>query len=272
MGLWRRRRNRATAETEPGTERARPQAPERDPEPGADPWQDWLSRSSGALAVRQCWADAAEQTARLGEDGYRERLGELLSRLSPRDFAALGLGCTRRIDRPCREPRTCAQDPVPPPAGERPVPREGPVAGACSGFWDCYTRFGVRAAFTADDRHRAVTVQGRWSGVMLWVDGIRVEAPNFLDDTGYWVDDRFYVTETAAPDDHPLQGHVGMGEIAVLSLVIHDVTTATTHIVDPEPHENWSCPVAVLRAGEWRLYPTLEAHDGDRPDRTLTLP
>ncbi|MER5930985.1 hypothetical protein [Streptomyces sp. NPDC002054] len=205
MRLWRRRRNRATAETKPDTVRARSQAPEPEPEPGTDPWQDWLSRSPEALTVRQRWADGVEQTARLGEDGYCERLGELLSRLSPRDFAALGLGCSRRIDRACREPQTCSQDPIPPPAGERPAPRQGPVAGACSDFWDCYTRYGVRAVFTADDRHRAVTVHG-------------------------------------------------------------------THIVDPEPHENWSFPAAVLRDGQWRLYPTLEARDTDRPDRTLTLP
>ncbi|MDH6538637.1 hypothetical protein [Streptomyces sp. SPB4] len=270
MWPWHRRRNRATAEAEPATRPARPQAPER--EPGTDPWQERLSRSSGARAVRQWWADAAEQTERLGEDGYRERLGELLSRLSPRDFAALGFGCTRRIDRACREPQTCSQDPDPPPAGSAPLPRHGPVAGACSGFWDCYSRFAVRAAFSADDGHLAVTVQGQWSTVMLWVDGIRVEAPNSLDETGYWVDDRFYVTEMAAPDDHPLQGHVGMGAIAVLSLVIHDVATATTHVLDPEPHQNWSCPVAALRDGEWRLYPTLEARDADHPDRVLTLP
>ncbi|MFB7466153.1 hypothetical protein ACFCZ1_22085 [Streptomyces sp. NPDC056224] len=147
-----------------------------EPEPETDPWQDWLSRSPEALTVRQWWADVVEQTARLGEDGYCERLGELLSRLSPRDFAALGFGCTRRIDRSCREPQTCSQDPVAAPAGEQPTPRHGPVAGACSGFWDCYSRFQVRAAFTADDRHRVVTVQGRWSQVMLWVDGVRVEA------------------------------------------------------------------------------------------------
>ncbi|MFE6847032.1 hypothetical protein [Streptomyces sp. NPDC057686] len=243
----------------------------RAPEREADPWQDRLSRSPEARAVRQWWADVAEQTARLGEDGYCERLGELFSRLSPRDFAALGLGCTRRIDRPCREPLTCSQDPVPPPAGERPALREGPVAGACSGFWDCCTRYGVRAAFTADDRHLAVAVHGRWSRVMLWVDGIRVEAPSFLDDVGHWVDGRFYVTTMAAPDDHPLQGHVGMGQTAILSLVIHDVATAATHIVDPEPHEDWSFPVAVLRDGEWLLYPTLEARDTDHPDRTHTL-
>ncbi|MFK0200576.1 hypothetical protein [Streptomyces lavendulae] len=270
MWPWHRRRNRATAETEPGTRPTRPQAPEREPE--TDPWRDRLSRSSEARAVRQWWADATEQTERLGEDGYRERLGELLSRLSPRDFAALGFGCTRRIDRACREPRTCSQDPAPPPAGSAPPRRQGPVAGACSGFWDCYSPFAVRAAFTTDDRHLAITVQGQWSTVMLWVDGIRVEAPNFLDETGYWVDDRFYVTEMAAPDDHPLQGHVGMGATAVLSLVIHDVATATTHVLDPEPHENWSCPVAALRDGQWRLYPTLEARDADHPDRTLTLP
>ncbi|MFE9635823.1 hypothetical protein [Streptomyces sp. NPDC006463] len=254
--------------TKPDTVRARPQAPE----PTADAWQDWLSRSREALTVRQWWADVVEQNARLGEDGYCERLGELLSRLSPRDFAALGLGCTRRFDARLPGVADLLTGPRSAARGERLASRHGPVAGACSGFWDCCTRFEVRAAFTADDSHRAVTVQGRWSRVMLWVDGIRVEAPSFLDDTGYWVDDRFYVTGMAAPDDRQLQGHVGMGAIAVLSLVIHDVATATTHIVDPEPHENWSCPVAVLRDGEWRLYPTLEARDADRPDRTLALP
>ncbi|MFD8411342.1 hypothetical protein ACFV2Q_06195 [Streptomyces sp. NPDC059650] len=240
------------------------------PDPEVDPWQDRLSRSPGVRAVRQWWAQAAEQTDRIGEEAYCERLGELLSRLSPRDFAALGLGCSRRIDRSCREPRTCSQDPVPTPAGERPSLRQGPVAGACSDFWDCYGRFGIRAAFTADDRHRAVTVQGPWSRVMLWVDGVRVEAPGFLDQTGYWVDGRFYVTEMSGPDDHPLQGHVGMGTIAILSLVIRDVTTATTHVVDPEPHQDWSDPVAELRDGEWRFYPTLGARDAGRPDRILT--
>ncbi|GHI83132.1 hypothetical protein [Streptomyces xanthophaeus] len=268
MWPWHRRRDRATAETEPDAVRSRPQAQAQE----VDPWQDWLSRSPEALAVRQWWADAAEQSVQLGEDGYRERLGELLSRLSPRDFAALGFGCTRRIDRSCREPQTCSQDPAPQPATDGRTRREGPVAGACNGFWDCSSRYGIRAAFTADDRHLAVTVHGSWSQVMLWVDGIRVETPNPLEEIGYWVGDRFYVTETAAPDDHPLQGHVGMGAIAILSVVIRDVTTATTHIMDPEPHEDWSCPVAVLRDGRWRLYPTLEARDTDRPDRTLTLP
>ncbi|MFD7625924.1 hypothetical protein ACFV7Q_07740 [Streptomyces sp. NPDC059851] len=239
-------------------------------EPETDPWQDWLDRSPEAVAVRQWWRDAAEQIAGLGEQEYCERLGELLSRLAPRDFAALGLGCTRRVDRACREPQTCSKDHVPPPEGGRPLLRHGPVAGACSSFTDCYSRFAVRATFTADDRHRAVNVEGRWSRVMLWVDGVRVEAPGFLEASGYWVDGRFFVAEMAAPDDHPLQGHYAMGTIAVLSLVIHDVATASTHIVDPEPHENWSDPVAELRDGEWRFYPTREARDADRPDRTST--
>ncbi|MEU9109863.1 hypothetical protein AB0D54_37170 [Streptomyces xanthophaeus] len=151
--------NRATADTEPDAVRARPQAPEQE----AAPWQAWLRRSPEALAVRQWWADAAEQSVRLDEDGYRERLGELLSRLSPRDFAALGFGCTRRIDRSCREPQTCSQEPAQQPAADRRTRREGPVAGACNGFWDCSSRYGIRAAFTADDRHLAVTVHGGWS-------------------------------------------------------------------------------------------------------------
>ncbi|MEU6862037.1 hypothetical protein ABZ924_01970 [Streptomyces sp. NPDC046876] len=284
--MWRRRRRHSTAQTsaEEGGSKEPAQGRESQAEPDETPppdlvkawgrmadWQAWLRRSPEALTAQMWWANADELRIMLGEDAYRERLGEVLSRLAPRDFAALGLGCNRRIDRSCRAPETCSLDPVPPAPGEARRERHGPVAGACSSFVDCHTSLGMRADFTADDRHRAVVVESRYSGVMLWVDGVRVEAPTFLDETGYWVDDRYYVVEMVGPADHPRQGHSAMGILAdVLSLVIHDVTTHTTHVVDPEPDEYWPDPVAARRDGTWHLYPTREAYAANTPDRTLT--
>ncbi len=276
MRLWRRSRSKGKNRTtgpqpepvEPGVT-VPPENPVDREE--ASPWEAWLRRSPEVLRVQRWWERYGRLRIELGEDAYRERLGELLSRLAPRDFAALGLGCNRRIDRSCREPETCSLDPVPPAPGEKPVERHGPVAGACSAFVDCYSPFAIRADFTADDRHRAVVVEGDRSGAMLWVDGIRVHAPDYLDETGYWVDDRFYVTEMVGPHDHPLQGIPAMGSMAdVLSLVIHDVTTATTHVLDPEPHESWTDPVAWRVNGEWHVFPDREAAAARHPDRTFT--
>ncbi|MFF1871564.1 hypothetical protein [Streptomyces sp. CB03911] len=238
-------------------------------------WKEWLRRSPGGVDLLVWWTDAGGDIRSLvGDARYRERLAELLSRASPRDCAALGLGCTRRIDRSCREPWTCALDPVGRPgAGPRPS-RCGPVPGACDAFLDCWTEFGLTVRFTADDRHRAVHLRDRADSdrVSLWVDGVAVAEGAWLDESGRWVDERLYVVDAAGPEDHPEQdftfGHLGH---VILSVVVHDVERATTQVLVPAAGESWTDPVVRRDGDTWRLYPHRSAVDAGRPDRVLPV-
>ncbi|MET8451095.1 hypothetical protein [Streptomyces sp. NPDC005209] len=209
--------------------------------------------------------------AHAGPEGYRARLAELISRASPRDVAALGIGCTRRIDRPCRDPKTCSQDP---PDGQAvTVPnRTGPIPGACGGFKDCWTTYGINVKFTPDDRHRAVHIQDPSDRCMLWIDGVRVAEGLALEHSGYWASSRFYVVETEGPKDHPEQG-LAMGNLCwnILSLVVHDVERATTRVLVPEATETWTCPVLRVDGEALRVYPDYEVCEDASPDRVLPI-
>lgn len=99
-------------------------------------WGEWVRQSSSGGELLAWWGQARDGTRRVGREAYGECLAALLSVASPRDCAAAGFGCTRRMDRVCREPSVCRPDPVAPSAAEE-VPhreREGPVQGACGGF------------------------------------------------------------------------------------------------------------------------------------------
>ncbi|MFE2913427.1 hypothetical protein ACFXI0_21450 [Kitasatospora indigofera] len=253
---------------------AAPAVPHRWGERG-EQWKEWLRRSPAGVDLLVWWTDAGGDIRGLvGDAMYRERLAELLSRASPRDCAALGLGCTRRIDRSCREPWTCALDPVPGPADGARRRRCGPVPGACDAFTDCWTEFGLTVRFTADDRHRAVHLRDRARSdrVSVWVDGIPVAEDAWLDESGVWVDDRLYVVEAAGPEDHPEQDFVfgRLGHV-ILSVVVHDVERATTQVLVPTAAESWTDPVVRREGDTWRLYPHRAAVDAGRPDRVLPV-
>lgn len=233
-----------------------------------DLWQAWLRHSVVGVDLLMWWTNASNLRGLVGDGRYRERLIALLSQASPRDCAAIGLGCQRRIDRPCREPQTCSRPPVEGPAADAPEFRIGPIPGACSSFVDCWRGTGLHVEFTSDDRHRAVHLKDKTEKVGVWVDGVPLPEDAWLDESGYWVDDRFYVVQAAGPEDHPEQdlamGHLGC---RVLAVVIHDVQQATTRMIVPDATETWTDPCVRLDGGTWRLYADGATAEAGRPAR-----
>ncbi|MFI9235681.1 hypothetical protein [Streptomyces sp. NPDC053079] len=151
----------------------------------------------------------------------------------------------------------------------------GPVPGACSGFKDCWTAYGIDVQFTIGDRHRAVHIQdpSDFSYVGVWVDGVRVAEGISLEQCGYWAGERFYVVQAAGPEDHPEQGPV-MGNLGwnILSLAVHDVARATTRLLVPEATETWTDPVLQVEGDTLCVYADDEAREAGRPDRVLPVP
>ncbi|MEV7417424.1 hypothetical protein [Streptomyces sp. NPDC089919] len=236
------------------------------------PWQEWLAGSRTGAPLLLWWSRADDLTALIGAERYEERLVELLGAAAPRDLAALGLGCNRRSDRSCREPGVCGLDPVPAADGGRPAVRSGPVAGACSGFTDLWTPFRIRVEFTADDRRSAVLLaRDSAAEARLWVDGVPVAHGEWLDDFGYWQEDRYFVIDVAGPPDHPKQGHTGMpGRLEdIVSVLVHDAERGATHLLAPEPHQTWECPVVRVTGGQARVYADLAAYEAGRVDRVV---
>ncbi|MFI8086334.1 hypothetical protein ACIF6L_36745 [Kitasatospora sp. NPDC086009] len=243
--------------------------------PWAEQWQDWLRRSPVGVDLLVWWRDeGGDLLALVGPQRYLQRLAELLSRASPRDVAALGIGCTRRIDRPCRDPGTCGQDRADDDPTAAPRHRTGPVPGACSGFKDCWSAYGIDVEFTADDRHRAVHLRdpSDHSRTDVWVDGVRVADGITLDSSGYWVDGRYYVVQAEGPQDHPEQSHT-MGHLCctVLSLVVHDAELATTRILVPRATEAWTDPELGRDGDTLCVYPSRGARAAGRADRVLPV-
>ncbi|WP_406011167.1 hypothetical protein OG440_37295 [Streptomyces sp. NBC_00637] len=242
-----------------------------------DTWGEWLRQSPSGTELLVGWREAREGISRLGRDAYRERLVALLSVASARDCAAAGFGCTRRIDRVCREPSVCRLDPAVPSAAEG-VPRgerEGPVPGACGGFHGFRDDFEVHVRFSGGgDRHRAVF----WhhtaaSAVRLWVDGVPVGVGGGLDSYGHWLDGRFLVVQAEGPDGHPRQSYgPGILVTTIVSVLIHDAVVGSTRTLVPEPHETWTDPQVVLEGETLRVYATREARAADLPDRILPAP
>ncbi|MFE1291238.1 hypothetical protein [Streptomyces sp. NPDC058751] len=239
-------------------------------------WGEWLRQSPSGTELLAWWRRARDETSGAGRDAYGERLAALLSAASPRDCAAVGLGCTRRIDRECREPSVCRLDPAVPSAdGEAPRgEREGPVQGACGGFHGLWGDFDVHVRFSGgDDRHRAVFWRDTTSAVRLWVDGVPVDAGADLDSYGHWLGGRFLVVQAEGPDDHPWQSY-GPGTLVtgIVSVLIHDAAHGSTRTLIPGPQETWTDPQVVLAGGTLRVYATREALADDVPDRILSAP
>ncbi|WP_329485163.1 hypothetical protein OG618_01010 [Kitasatospora sp. NBC_01246] len=220
------------------------------------------------------WRDEGDDLlALVGPQRYLQRLAELLSRASPRDVEAMGIGCGRRIDRPCRDPRTCGQDPADAPTGAT-RDRTGPVPSACTGFKDCWSAYGIDVEFTADGRHCAVHFQdpSDRSRTDVQVNGVRVAESLRLDSSGYWVGRRNYVVQAEGPPDHPEQG-LTMGNLccAILSLVVHDAELVTTRILVPEAAETWTDPELRLDRDTLHVYPNGQAREAGRADRVLPV-
>jgi hypothetical protein len=234
-------------------------------------WREWLRRSPFGLDLFTGWHEAGGYRQLLGDDGYRERMVELLSRAVPRDCAAAGFGCTRRIDPACRAPGVCAQDPTGDLVdGAR---REGPVPGACDAFYAYYgDDLTIWVRFGARDRHRAVF--WRYSDqVLLWVDGTPVAPGRWLDPPGYWVDERFFAVDVQGPDDHPAQTYVpGRLVTTIVSVLIHDAELAASRLFVPGPDELWTDPLVVRHGDALHVYPDRAAVDAGRPDRTIGVP
>ncbi|MEU9251779.1 hypothetical protein AB0D66_08045 [Streptomyces sp. NPDC048270] len=242
---------------------------------GTAEWHGWLARSPAGVDLIHWWFDEADLLALVGEDRYVERLGELLSRAAPRDIAAMGLGCTRRVDRACRFAEVCGQDPVVPPGGRIASHRHGEAPGACSSFIDCWSRHQIDVTFTAGDSHRSVLLfRDSPAEARLWVDGVRLGEGQLLDKGGFWEDERFFTIRVGGPEDHPRQGLGDIGDqlYRIVSLLIHDAERGTTRILVPEDTENWTDPVLDVRDGMGRVYPTHEAlAGGGAPDRTFPI-
>lgn len=238
-------------------------------------WRGWLARSPTGVDLLHWWYDEAELTALVGEERYVERLGELLSQASARDVAAMGIGCTRRVDRACRFAETCSQDPVVPPGEKLASYRHGEVPGACSSFLDCWSKHQIDVTFADGDDHRSVLLFRDHPGkARLWVDGVRVGEGEGLDNGGYWEDERYFTIRIEGPKDHPEQGLGDMGRelCNIVSLLIHDAERGTTRILVPEATESWTDPVLDVTDGTGRVYPTREARAaGGTPDRIIPL-
>ncbi|MFJ4777676.1 hypothetical protein [Streptomyces sp. NPDC088762] len=237
-------------------------------------WRHWLARSPVGVDLLHWWFDEADLTALVGEERYVERLAELLSKASPRDVAAMGVGCNRRVDRACRFPEVCGLDPVPPPGGEISSYRHGEVPGACSGFIDCWSRHEIEVDFTAADRHRSVLLfRGAPSQARLWVDGVPVGEGLQLDKGGLWEEERFFVIRVEGPQDHPRQGlgHMGAQLHAIVSLLVHDADRSTTQVFIPDHTEDWTEPVLRVRNGTGYVYATPEACAAGTPDREFPV-
>ncbi|MFJ3877616.1 hypothetical protein ACIPW5_09185 [Streptomyces sp. NPDC090077] len=288
---WKTPRTRTSAPAPPAAAGAAPRAEEAEPardreaeaarrhleelwdEDVAD-WQQWLARSPEGVDLILWWYRQRALTALVGPDRYRERLALLLSRAAPRDIAAMGLGCSRRVDRRCRTPEICGQDPAPPPPGGPAFRGSGPVPGACSRFTDCHTAHEIRVHFTDDDRHSTVLLlRGGPDEARMWVDGVPVGEGRWLDNGGWWQDDRFYVIRVGGPAGHPKQGPGDIGDwlYRIVSLLVYDAERAVARVFDPGPDEEWTDPVLEVRDGLLRIYPTEEARAAGTPDREFPL-
>ncbi|WP_106317778.1 hypothetical protein [Actinoplanes italicus] len=230
----------------------------------ADPWRLWLRRSAAGVDLFNRWTESSEHVEMLGEDAYREQLVRLLSRAVPRDCAASGFGCTRRIDRSCREPEICSQNP-PATAGEA-VHREGPLPGGCDRYFGWWGGSSVlRVAFSAGDRHRAVHWDGR-----LWIDGLPIADDQTLDEYGRWLDDRFFVILAEGPPDHPAQTFTWDTPVSTIrSVVVHDADQGSTTVLTPTAEETWTNPTVVRNGAVLLIHPD---QAGSAPDRTLPVP
>lgn len=204
-------------------------------------WRDWLRRSGTALELFTRWNEGDEYRYLLGADAYRDQLVDVLSRAQPRDCAAAGFGCTRRIDRVCRGPEICSRGRAGD-ADDR-VHREGPLPGACDSFYLDLGQGHVWVEFSAGDRHRAVLWWESAPGGMLWVDGARVGQDQALDVAGRWLDDRFYAVQAAGPQDHPAQDYeLGSLGHRIRSVLLHDAERSSTRLLTPGPGELWTDP------------------------------
>ncbi|MFF1777105.1 hypothetical protein [Streptomyces virginiae] len=236
-------------------------------------WADWLARSPAGVDLYLWWQKRNDLVPLVGEERYQVRLAELLSRAAPRDLAVMGLGCSRRVDRACRAPEICGQDPEPRPDG-RPYHRSGPVPGACSSFIDCYSPHEIRVRFNGDDRHCAVMLlRGGPSRALLWVDGVPVLEGEWLDNGGHWLDERFFVIRFGGPDDHPEQGYTSIGQwlYDIVSLLVYDAELRIPYVLVPGPTENWRDPVVEVRDGTVRVYVDEGAQAASTPDREFPV-
>ncbi|MFD5424403.1 hypothetical protein [Streptomyces sp. NPDC127084] len=234
-------------------------------------WQPWLSRSPLGTDLMVWWWYESDLRRLLGDRTYQDRFAALLAQAAPRDCAALSLGCTRRTDRSCRAPETCALDPDL--SVRRLRNRTGPVPGACDGFVD-FRAFELFIDFTSDDRHRAVVMRNNEIGgrLSLWVNGVPAAHGPSLEWGGYWLDDRHYVIQAEGPEDHPAQTHT-MSTLCctIISLIVHDAERAETQLLEPEATELWTDPRVRRHGDALHVYADAEAAEAGRPDRVLPI-
>ncbi|XVV09694.1 hypothetical protein ACQP2X_33225 [Actinoplanes sp. CA-131856] len=220
-----------------------------------EPWRQWLRRSSIGVEVFMRVNDPDSYRLLLGSGTAGTQLAGVMALADRRDCAAAGLGCTRRLDRSCRDPEICSQDPAG--AGGR----EGPVPGGCDSFTSFTQDLWVR--FSADNRHRAVL-----SGKRLWIDGRPVGEDQTMEPYGQWVGDRFFVVPAEGPEDHPDQEYT-MGYLAstINSLVVYDADRSIEQVLVPTPEERWTDPRAELVDGALHVRPRPSAP----PDRVIPV-
>ncbi|MEV4280698.1 hypothetical protein [Actinoplanes xinjiangensis] len=217
-----------------------------------EPWRAWLRRSGAGVDLFNRWVESSEHVALLGEEAYREQLLQSLSRVAPRDCAAAGFGCTRRSDRPCREPEICAQNPSAD-TGET-VHREGPLPGGCDHYYGWRGDDDpLQVYFSAGSRHRAVAWDGR-----IWIDGDPLAEDHAFAYGGDWLDDRFFMALGQKRDE----------SMTISSVVVHDADRRSTVILVPTVEETWTQPTVVRDGGVLLVYPD---RTGGAPDRTLPI-
>lgn len=239
---------------------------------GADQrWREWLRRSTTAVELFTRRHESDEYEFLLGASAYRDQLVEVLSRARPRDCAAAGFGCTRRIERGCREPEICSRDRAD--GHDDRVRREGPLPGACDSFYLERREDHVWVDFSAGERHRAVLWADSSRGGTLWVDGTRVGEELTLDLSGQWLDDRFYTVQAEGPADHPAQDHQ-MGSLVsrIRSVLLYDAERSRTRLLVPGPDEPWTFPWIVSDGRSLLVYADSDdVQGGIAPTRTLPI-
>ncbi|MGI5132384.1 hypothetical protein ACQEVB_36650 [Pseudonocardia sp. CA-107938] len=206
---------------------------------GALGWEHrhWLRRSVRAIHLFDWLREADRYTAMLGTDGYRAQMLEWLAAARPEDCAAAGL----QID--------------------------GALATLVCDTVELSVHFSPRQT------HRAVAWrEAAWSAAQVWVDGAPLDVD--ADPPGYWADEDLYALAVAGPADHPGQDFSSFGGALgrVRSLLVwHARERRRSALLVPAAHEDWTQPIAVVRAGALHVHADARSAATRAADRVLPL-
>jgi hypothetical protein len=198
----------------------------------------WLRRSLRAIHLFDWLRESDRYTAMLGADGYRAQMLEWLAAAVPEDCAAAGLHL------------------------------DGAIASLVSDTLELSVHFSPARS------HRAVAWrEAAWPAARVWIDGA---PPDGIvgDPPGYWADEDRYSIAIAGPAGHPQQDHAMFGGALgrVHSLLIWDARARRPHsLQEPQAHEDWTQPIAVVREGALHIHADAQAAATRPADRVVPL-